>query len=75
MARIYTRRVKTGGINVMGVVFLILLMLKLTGTGMVATWSWWWVTCPIWIGPAAVIGVFICFAIIAAIFGFVLERS
>lgn len=31
------------------VLFLIFLVLKLTG---VIAWSWWWVTCPLWIGFA-----------------------
>lgn len=35
-----------------GLVFIIFLFLKLAGIGMVAEWSWWWVTCPIWIGVA-----------------------
>lgn len=30
-----------------GVLFLIFLVLKLVG---VITWSWWWVTAPLWIG-------------------------
>lgn len=29
--------------------FLIFVTLKLTGTGIVAEWSWWWVTSPLWI--------------------------
>lgn len=31
------------------VLFLIFLVLKLTEVGVVATWSWWWVTAPLWI--------------------------
>ena len=30
------------------ILFIILLTLKLTGTGVVASWSWWFVTAPIW---------------------------
>jgi hypothetical protein len=30
--------------------FLVLLPLKLSG---VVSWSWWWITCPLW-GPLAV---------------------
>ena len=33
-----------------GFAFLILLFLKLAGIGVVATWSWWWVTSPLWLG-------------------------
>jgi hypothetical protein len=29
------------------ILFLIFLILKLAGLGMVATWSWWWVFSPI----------------------------
>lgn len=28
--------------------FLIFLTLKLAGISVVATWSWWWVTAPLW---------------------------
>jgi fatty acid desaturase len=31
------------------ILFLIFLTLKLAGIGEVATWSWWWVTSPLWI--------------------------
>lgn len=35
-------------------VFLIFLVLKLTEIGVVAKWSWWWVTSPLW-GPLALL--------------------
>lgn len=35
-------------IGFLGVLFLIFLTLKLAEVGVVATWSWWWVTSPIW---------------------------
>lgn len=31
------------------IVFLIFLILKLAGIGIVSNWSWWWVTSPIWV--------------------------
>lgn len=37
----------SGGTSFGTVLFLIFLVLKLTG---VISWSWWWVTAPIWIG-------------------------
>lgn len=37
------------------IIFLIFLTLKLAGIGEVATWSWWWVTSPIWIVALIVI--------------------
>lgn len=35
------------GMSLSMVLFLIFLILKLTGN---IAWSWWWVTCPLWIG-------------------------
>ena len=37
------------------ILFLIFLILKLAGLGMVATWSWWWVFSPILIPLAAIV--------------------
>ena len=34
------------------VIFLIFLIMKLTGAGDIANWSWWWVTSPLWITSA-----------------------
>jgi hypothetical protein len=42
----------------MQVLFIVFLILKLTGTTAVATWSWWWVTVPLWGGIALVLGIF-----------------
>ena len=41
----------TGSVGICTVLFLIFLVLKLTGT---ITWSWLWVLAPIWI-PAALV--------------------
>lgn len=41
----------SGGISFTGLLFLIFLVLKLTG---VIHWSWWWVTAPLWCGLAIV---------------------
>ncbi len=35
-----------GGIGLGTVIFVVFLILKLTG---LINWSWWWVTAPIWI--------------------------
>ena len=35
----------TGGIGIGMILFLIFMTLKLTGN---ITWSWWWVTAPLW---------------------------
>lgn len=40
------------GLSFTTILFLIFLVLKLTET---ITWSWWWVTAPLWIGPATII--------------------
>jgi len=42
-------RVSNGGISFTGILFLIFLTLKLTS---VISWSWWWITAPLWIPTA-----------------------
>ena len=54
----------TTGMGFGGTLFLIFLVLKLTG---VITWSWWWVTCPLWIGFAIVLAIVILVGIVALI--------
>ena len=49
------------------ILFLIFLTLKLAGIGEVATWSWWWVTSPLWIPMVFVLAVLAVIAIVAAI--------
>ena len=46
-----------GGLTFLQVLFLIFLVLKLTGKTVVASWSWWWVTAPLWGGFAMIFGV------------------
>lgn len=41
-----------GGIGLGGLTFLVLLVLKIFG---VITWSWWWVTAPLWISAMFVL--------------------
>ena len=53
--------VRSGGIGLGGLLFVVFLVLKLTG---VIAWSWWWVTAPLW-GPLAIL------LLIAAIAGIV----
>jgi hypothetical protein len=58
------------------IIFLIFLVLKLTGVGMVATWSWWWVLSPLWIPIVVVLGILICalaFISLAALIGALLS--
>lgn len=47
-------------------IFLVFLFLKLAEIGQVATWSWWWVTSPLWI-PLAIVGIIMILVVIAAI--------
>lgn len=61
--------VRSGGISLCGVLFIVFLLLKLgIGNTVVQTWSWWWVTAPLW-GPfVLVLGVaMLVFAVIAII--------
>lgn len=53
------RKSSSFGITFYNILFVVFLVLKLTGF---IDWSWWWVTCPLW-GP---------WALIIAIFVFVL---
>ena len=60
----------SSGIGLTGVLFVVFLVLKLTGN---IDWSWWWVTSPIWIPVALVFGLFLIVLlslIILLIFGF-----
>ncbi len=45
----------SGGLGFGSILFLIFLVLKLTGS---IDWSWWWVTSPLWI-PFALILLFL----------------
>lgn len=45
--------ISIGGLSFSSLLFIVFLVLKLTG---VITWSWWWVTAPLWGGVALVLG-------------------
>lgn len=51
-----SNNVSSGGVSLGGVLFIVFLVLKLTGH---IDWSWLWVTAPLWIP----IGLFIVFLI------------
>ena len=53
-----------GGLTFLQALFLIFLVLKLTGKTVVASWSWWWVTAPLWGGFAIGVVVWIIIMII-----------
>ena len=59
----------SNGIGLPGVLFVVFLVLKLTGN---IDWSWWWVTSPLWIPLAlglSIVCVAIVIVIVALIFG------
>lgn len=60
-------KVSTGGIGLGSLLFLLFLGLKLGGVGAVATWSWWWVTAPLWGPIVVVLGILLLLVIVAGI--------
>lgn len=61
----------SGGIGLCGMVFIVFLFLKLAEMGTVATWSWWWVTSPLWIPAGIVISILLTVALFALLVGLV----
>jgi len=55
----------SGGLGLGTVLFIIFLVLKLTGH---IDWSWWWVTAPLWLGVAIVLGILLIGIAVAMIF-------
>lgn len=51
-----------GGISFLGVLAIVFIVLKLTGH---ITWSWWWVTAPLWGGIALLLAGVILYMIFA----------
>ena len=60
------QKAASSGISLGTVLFLIFLVLKLAGIGQVATWSWWWVTSPLWIPIVLVV---VILAVVGIIYG------
>ena len=63
----------SSGIGLTGVLFVVFLVLKLTGN---IEWSWWWVTSPLWIPVALALSFFVIIffvVILLLIFGFTPE--
>jgi len=54
---------KSTSIGLSTILFLIFLTLKLAGVGEVATWSWWWVTSPLWIPLVFALAIFVVIGI------------
>lgn len=64
-------QVSGGGIGLGTVLFLIFLVLKLTG---VIGWSWWWVTAPLWCPIAVFVVLAIAALLIALVVGSCLDH-
>jgi hypothetical protein len=54
----------SGGVGFFGLMFLILMTLKLTNY---IDWSWWWVTAPLWGGFALIFIILVIVAIIKSL--------
>jgi hypothetical protein len=53
-------QVKSGGIGLGGILFIVFLVLKLgVGNTAVMGWSWWWVCAPLWIPVALFLGIMV----------------
>jgi hypothetical protein len=55
---------KSGGLGIGMVLFIVFLVLKLTGT---IDWSWWWVASPLWIPFVAAVVILGIVGVIAII--------
>lgn len=51
-------------IGLMGALFLVFTTLKLMGT---ITWSWWWVTSPLWLPLGIFGGIFLSVALVTGL--------
>ena len=60
--------VYTSGMSLPSALFIVFLVLKLVGT---ITWSWWWVTAPLWIPFGIGIGLMIIGFGLAALFALI----
>ena len=53
-----------GGIGILGLLFVLFVGLKLGG---IITWSWWWVTAPLWGSIVLALAILIPLAILAVV--------
>ena len=60
--------ISIGNLSLSTVLFIVFLVLKLTGY---ISWSWWWVTAPLWAWPIVVFGI-IVIALCLGLFGLIL---
>lgn len=54
----------SSGIGLGSALFIVFLVLKLCGK---IDWSWWWVTAPLWIPPAILLGILAVVGVVALI--------
>ena len=59
-----TKQRASGGVGFLGLFFLVLFTLKVTGP--LAGVSWWWITAPLWGIPAVLLGLAALVGVIAA---------
>lgn len=59
----------SSGIGLGGVLFVVFLVLKLLGITVVAQWSWWWVTAPLWLPLVVVLAICGIAGIVVALVG------
>jgi hypothetical protein len=62
-----TEKTTSGSIGLGTIVFLIFLVMKLGEIGQVAEWSWFWVTSPLWIPIAFLLGLGVTATLISLI--------
>ena len=60
--------ISIGNLSLSSTLFIVFLVLKLTGY---ISWSWWWVTAPLWAGPALFFGI-IAIALCLGLVGLIL---
>lgn len=53
-----------GSASLSSMLFIVFLILKLTGA---ITWSWWWVTCPLWGGLVIILALLAVIGLIALV--------
>lgn len=63
------------GFGIGTVLFLIFMTLKLAELGVVAKWSWWWVTSPLWIQVLLVVAIIIGYVLIGIIAALLRRRK
>ena len=68
-------RTSRAGLGCMSVIGIVFVALKLTGTGPVAGWSWWWVFSPFWLPVALGFTIIVLAAVGFAVFNAVRGRA